>query len=419
MKLKYAPYSPSRLDTATCGYQFQQSYILKRKEAKEEKLPQARGSAVHEIFEKITAFMIQNPNTPLQNQVLREWTSEAINRHPLAYQEIDAISNMCMNYLRKPPRSLTANSEIELKLAVKIAYNEDGTEQTYEDILFSGEENETKVVRTKFIECDYDDPEALMRGRADILTISDDTTTAFIVDHKTQPNFEEADTFQMGVYAWVISRIYPFLEEVQTTLHLARMGFYSEAHVWTKEDLYMIEEQILNRVSVAESRVDFRATPYKNCQYCPYMLECPALKEFIDVDDHGNYRVKMNNFKILEDTQKAVKSASLLNVLEVTSAEIKKSLKKFVESFGPVAIPGVRYEIGSKEEIHWDAVNAKRLRPIIMDIFRKHGVDPLDFMGFSQTFSKTIWMLDKPELVKELSTILPKKVTSSFRGSKG
>ena len=34
MKLKYGPYSPSRLETASCGYEFQQSYIVKRPENK-------------------------------------------------------------------------------------------------------------------------------------------------------------------------------------------------------------------------------------------------------------------------------------------------------------------------------------------------------------------------------------------------
>jgi len=419
MKLKYGPYSPSRLDTATCGYQFQQSYIFKRTEAKEERLPQARGSVVHEVFENITRHMIDSPNTPLPADKLRAWTTDSINKHPLAYQEIDAISDMSMRYLRKPPPSLTANSEIELKLAVKPAFNENGEPDTYEDIMHSGLENEYKVTRMRFVECDYDDPDAWVRGRADILTISDDTTIAFIVDHKTQPNFEEADTFQMGTYAWVISRIYPFLEEVQTVLHLARFGHYSESFIWTKEELYAIEEQLLNRISFAEGRTDFSATPYKNCQYCPYMLECPAMKEFIDIDDNGNYRVKMNNFKLINDTQKAIKFAALMNVLDVTSTEINRSLREFVKAFGPIALPGIKYEFRGSESVNWDQVNSKRLRPTVFEIFKKHEVDPTMFMGFSQTFSKTIWMIDKPALVKELSEIFPKKVDVKFQGYKG
>lgn len=418
MKLKYGPYSPSRLDTATCGYQFQQSYIVKRPEAKEERLPQARGSAVHEIFEKITKFLIDNPEQILPPQTLRTWITDALKAHPMAYLEIDSISDMCSRYLRKPPYHLSKNTELELKLAVKPVLLPDGSMEEYEDIMYSGEENEFKVKRIRFQECDYDDPDAWMRGRADILTISDDTTTAFITDHKTQPNFEEADTFQMGAYAWVISRIYPFLEEVQTTLHLARFGFYSEAYVWTKEELYAIEEQILNRISYSESRVDFSATPYKNCQYCPFVLECPALKEFLEIDDSGKYRVKMRNFTLLNDTQKAVKMASIMNVLDVASNAINTSLKNFVKANGPIAIPGVRYEFTASPEVNWDAANSKRLRPIIMAIFKKHNVDHVDFMGFSQTFSKTVWMIDKPALVKELSEVLPKKANVKFKASK-
>ena len=150
MKLKYGPYSPSRLETASCGYEFQQSYIVKRPENKVERLPQARGSTVHEIFEKITGHMINSPGVSLSAETLRTWTNESLNKHPLAYQEIDAISDMVQKYLRKPPTNLTKNSEIELKLAVKPVLDEKGNLVEYDDVMFSGLENEYSVKRVRF-----------------------------------------------------------------------------------------------------------------------------------------------------------------------------------------------------------------------------------------------------------------------------
>src|SRR5688572_25405175 len=108
---------------------------------------------------------------------------------------------MVNKYLKRPPAKLVKDATTEMRLAVKY---EDGA----------------------FVECDYDDPEAFARGRADIMFISDDMSTAVVYDHKTQYNKEEADTFQMGFYAWVIAKQNPFLKEIHTVMHFVRFGDY-------------------------------------------------------------------------------------------------------------------------------------------------------------------------------------------------
>ena len=271
----------------------------------------------------------------------------------------------------------------------------------------------------EFVQCDYDDPKAFARGRADILMISDDTTHALIYDHKTQPNVEEADTFQMGIYAWVISKIYPFLDEVHTVLHFARYGKYSEPYIWTKEDLARIEDELVTRIAIVEGRTEWTATPHGKCQYCPFMSECPALAEYISINpENGEMTINSKDFKILGDTNKAVRMAGLLNVIEEITKEVKKELRNHVKlSESPIAIPGKIFEFRVDTKIHWDKVN-KALREDTYKVFKKHNIDPRDFMGFSQTFSTGVWRTGNEDLVKELSELFPRKNESSFKGYK-
>lgn len=414
MKLKYGPYSPSRMDTGICGYSFDKQYIdPEGRKYRKENLPQARGSAVHEVFELITKKMIEDQSYVFNHDEIREWVTAAVNRHPAAYEEIDAIHQMARDFIRRPPKILTKDAGIELKLAIKWQRDEQGNFMWFEDNI------DGQVVRRPlFEECDYDDPEAFARGRADILLISDDTTKAIIYDHKTQPNMEEADTFQMGFYAWVISRYYPFLAEISTILHFARYAFYSEPYVWNKRQLWEIETQVLDRIHNIESRTHWGPVPNNKCQYCPFLTNCPEMKDFVEINEHGNARVKMDHFKVLGDTTKAVKLAGIINVLEDALSFAKDELKEYVKQSGsPIAIPGKVFEYRGKEGINWDKVN-KGLREKTFEIFKKHGVDPVSFMGFSQTFSQNIWMAENEALVKELSEFFPRKIETKFQGYK-
>lgn len=394
MELKYGPYSPSRLDTANCGYAFKRLYIDTDKQKRIESLPQARGSAVHEVLAHLTQELVQSKTPSFTDQFLRSLVAEAIAMHPAAAQETKEILQMTRLYLLNPPDPLTADAEIEQDLAVTI---EDG----------------------EFVPCDYDDPRAYARGRVDIKMISDDLTHAIIYDHKTQPHIETADTFQLGFYAWLMFKTHPFLEEVQTILHFARYGKYSQPYVWRREELLDIEDEIITRVTLNETRTDWSATPNKHCQYCPFLSECPAMEQYVERDGEGRLRPKQASIKILGDTNKALLVAGAVTVLENLVSEMKKELRAHVEfANAPIAIPGVRYGYVIKENvIDWDYAN-KHQREQIYEIFEKHKVDPRHFMGFSQTFSSKIWQAERPALSRDLNAILKRETKSEFRASK-
>jgi hypothetical protein len=413
--LKYGPYSPSRLETATCPFAFYNQYIDKTKlKQRGEGVAQARGSVVHEVFETMTRLMIDQPGRSFHEQEIQKWVVEAINKHPAAYQETDEILGMARLYARKPPEQLNKDAGIELKLAIKFDKNPDGSAKVLSDTVTFDKPTE----RPCFVECHYDDPEAVARGRADVLLFSEDATKGLILDHKTQPNVEEADTFQMGMYAWVLSRIYPHLSEIHTVLHFARYGQYSQPTVWGLRELYYKEQEFLTRVQHIEGKLTWDAVPHKNCQYCPFLAKCPAMAEFIEADEQMNVRVIGQHLKILGDTQRAVRIAGLINVLEEVLGIAKDELKEHVKNAGPIAIHGKVFEFKASEpKINWDVVN-KGLRGQVYQIFDKHKVDPKNFMGFSETHSKMIWLIENEQLIKDLAAVMPRKVETRFGGYK-
>lgn len=389
MQLKYGPYSPSRLETAVCGYNFFRQYIDENRPPRTEGLAQARGSALHEVFEKITPLIAKGYQEISDGQV-RQWVAEAIQRHPAAYEETGLILDMVSKYLACPPL-LEPDAEVEKLIGIKLTEN--GFEQ-----------------------CDYNDPEAYARGRADIMMLDANGDVATIIDHKTQPNIEDADTFQMGFYAWVLKKTYPFLKEIRTVLHFARYGKYSPEFVWTEERLAAVESEILTRISVVEGRTSWEATPNRLCQYCQFKSECPALSGVVERTPDGHVRPKPESLKILGDTYQAARLAGVVGVLEDVVGEIKDELKTHVkQSNSPVASADRVFDFFPTEGVDWDKVN-KHLKVQVYEVFEKHGVDPRNYMSFGQTASRSVWMLGNKDLLEELSFVLPKKVATEFRG---
>lgn len=394
MKVVYGPYSPSRLDTATCPFLFKKTYIDQEPRARTQSLAAARGAAVHEVFEKMTKMMVKSDKeVSFTKNMLQEMVVEAVKANPQAYPETRDILDMAIRYAKKPPYMLTTDADVEARFGVKM-----------------GEEG--------IVESSYDDPNTLARGRADIQMISDDLKTAFIFDHKTQPNIEPADTFQLGFYAWVMFRSNPYLQTVKTVLHFARFGYYSEPYEWTREQLEGIEDEIMTRIMIIENCQDWSPIPYKGCQYCPYLTECPINKEYFEVAEKGVVP-KPGSFKILGNTAQAVKAAGSVYILEEIVKKLKAELKDHVKKSGVgVAIPGMVFEHRVKDDVHWDKVN-KTMKNELYKVFEKHGKDPRDYMSFNNTATNHVWKSEGAEaLVKELAAKLPRKKSTTFKGYK-
>jgi hypothetical protein len=392
-KPKYRPYSPNRFKIFTCGYAAEKLYVNPSAEVRDiETLPQARGSAVHEVLAKITVELAKK-RTHFDEAELRTWTADAIRAHPASLEETRDILRMGRDYLLHPPDPLPEDAEVEQGLAV--TFKDEG-----------------------WVECDYDDPDAYVRGRVDIKFVSDDLSHATIIDHKTQRNIEDADTFQLGIYAWMMFKINPFLQEVRTVLYFAFYSAYRE-HIWRREELDEMEQVIRTEIEVCEGREDWSAQPHSGCQYCPFLTECPALAPLLQRDAEGNFRPSMSTVEILGNTHKAVQVAGWITVLRALDKAADRSLRAHVEFSGaPIAAGDQEFGFSVRRDvIDWDHLN-KYQREEVYAIFKKYGVDPKDFMGFSQTHSKRIDRAENPKLSAELNAILKRKTVTEFRATK-
>jgi hypothetical protein len=421
--LKYGPYSSSRLDVGVCPYRFHREYVDRQNKVKHpETLPQARGSAMHEVFEKITARMAavigaerEGQSTEpflVRKEEIRAWVVEATKRHPAAYAEVDRLTHMADLYIKRPPAIMTDDALVEEMLAVRL---ENG----------------------RFVPCEFEDPRAAVRGKADILIIADDISTALICDHKTSPAANQtADTLQMGIYAWLVSKIHPGLPEVKTSIHMSAYGHYSPEVVWSLEDLARVEDELRTRISYIESIDDWSvAVPNDKCGFCPFLDNCPSMSQFVDKNPDGSITAKLNSVKILGDSRKAQAVAGFLAVYDVLYKQATDELKNYVKDAGTtkvattmgeietpagaVAIPGYVYEYRVSEKRDYDKINKSQdEKERIMEIFRRVGWDPARFMGFSESFSKGVWMTENEQLLKELHEAIPLKVTTTFSGYK-
>jgi CRISPR/Cas system-associated exonuclease Cas4 (RecB family) len=386
--MKFSPYSPSRLESAVCGFSFIKTYGVKER-PRNETIASSRGSVIHEVFERISLARIvgQEQFTP---EEINRFIIEAVKRYPAAYAETTSIMRMCSLYLRRLPK-LEKHTRVEVMLGIDAQGNE----------------------------CDYEDPKAFLRGRADLLMFSDDGEYATLIDYKTQRNKEDADTFQLGVYAYILSKMYPFLKEINTILYFAQIGVSSDTYTWTKEDLKFVEQDIHNRVAMVEEREVWGALPNHKCNYCQHHLICPVLENIIVHNPDGSISVKKDNLKILGDHSKAVYVAQILAVLEPMVSDAKSDLKKYVEINGPIAVFGKEY--GAQQEIKadWDAVNKNpELMDKVCEILERHGENPDNFKKFSQTHASKMWVIGKPKMIEELAATIPTETVSTVRWRK-
>lgn len=385
MKIKYGPYSSSRLDTAACPYRFKRQYI--DRDIKEEGSEASRrGNVVHETFENITTGWISEK--PLSwVEVEKILTDKMIEYHITDREDKLLCINAAKSYMSNPPQMLEHIFGIEESLAVKF-------------------------VEGKWVECDYNDPEAIYRGKIDILAI--DGSRARIIDHKTQPYIEKAaNTFQLGGYAWLVKIHYPQITEVETILHYCRpeLNFYSYPYLWSDDELKNIEAEIRMEISVAENLDSFEPNPNYYCKYCPAQLDCPIIPQ---MKKHATAFEGVKKGPIMS-AQEAKDVAGEINVVEEAIGVLKKNLQNFVKEVGPVQIHGKEYSYSASESYEVEKSEDKRE---LMQMLGNYGLDPYNYIKVDITELKKVWkVLDQPK-IEQIKTLLTPTKNTSFRGKK-
>jgi hypothetical protein len=434
--LNYGPYSPSRLIAGKCPARFFAQYVRKDKIVSHS-IASARGTAIHEILEKITKAM--QAGTILTTKQVNEWVTESVGKHPAAYAQIDLIKEAADAYVRMPSPYISSTTECEKAVAVEL-----WVEDTWDD---------TSAPKIAFVSVPYvlpdgrTNPDCFFGGKIDQHTVDHQTRTVTILDHKSTPsaNEKEDHTFQVGAYAWLVGLFYPGYT-IKTVIHYAhpRLSFISSPVYWYEQDLDMMQHEILIKINALESYQSFEALPGNACDYCHIVQECTVYEKVREQKTKGTIDL---NTRSVEDL---IRLGKELYVVDQMATQLQKALKEGIDKLCPINginIGGVSYGYKKSEGVDWEATNKKigeesrraqgksesksyeseedrrwceeiAQHKDIDSILRKHQVDPNLFKTYNGTKMKSIWKFDKPELMETLKKVVVIDGSTRFGTSK-
>lgn len=246
------------------------------------------------------------------------------------------------------------------------------------------------------------DRKFLFRGIVDRLDI--EGNTAIITDYKTDHMLRtqadvEAD-FQLAVYAWLVAREYPQVEEFKVRLDFVRHGVVREATLDAGR-VSKVEDQVMGLIGQVENALAKRKLPPKPghfCSWCGYSAVCPAAKDMpADV-------------RPIVTTEDARTIAQELAVLERQVSVRKAALKEYCNQAGPVEANGLVWDF------HLIESRAIENVPEFVRLMQEAGKDPRPFLAINGTKAKKIY--NDPALVEKLSTIIKDKSYTKFEGKK-
>jgi len=384
-KFRYGPYSPSRLDVATCPARFKAEYIDKIDKGPMSG-PAKRGSIVHVVLESLLKRKLKG-ETKFSNELIREEVANAC----AAYSTNDAIVvefayDAAINFLEHMPFDLETVFGVEEDLAVK--HTDEG-----------------------WVQCEFNDPECMFRGKLDILMIDDDK--AIYIDHKTQPVIEEANTFQMGVYSWMLSKCYPYLESISSILYFCdpKIDYYSQPFEWTKNHIQTIENILMIRAMSVDKLEKFDEIPNFYCKYCPISSDCGVSKEYFE---KGTVFGK-SPANVITSAEQAMESASAVTVLDEGRSKLNKNLQKFVKEIGPVAIAGKEFSYKQYASYEAKTLGCKK---VIYDIIDKNGIDPFTYFKLDSNAIKQVYKTLGADAINEIKKNLTLVKKSRFGSRK-
>jgi hypothetical protein len=398
---RFTPYSPSRLETGDlCPGHFQAAYLLQMKKTSMNQSALDKGSATHYVLERIIQRRFDN--APLSMADVALWLDEAKILFPhISGDLLTNVEEMCNSMVQRSleiPLYQQANiKEVEKKIAID----------------FDGGA------------CDYDDPFCFARGKIDVyLEVGHE---AYVIDHKTQKNWERPDTMKMLFYAWLVFRSKPHINSVGLMMNFtdpvldrfSNMVTVKRSQViqpkegepgfsYDPEDQFSsAEERIMSRIYNLEklSQVDQMWPQIINskCHYCPAFFVCDTRKEASTVMAKGGYP----EVNTREQAEAALRT---ILVYEDLIDYLKKQLKVHIERED---VPDRMVRVGDqaymkKPETHVKFNDADQDK--LFEYIKKIGADPKLYLEWSGTKLKKLFAtIDDIRLETELRAIVPEK----------
>jgi len=238
----------------------------------------------------------------------------------------------------------------------------------------------------------------LFRGIIDRLDI--DKNTVIITDYKTDHQLRsqadiEAD-FQLAVYAWLVTKEYPQINQFIVRLDFVRHDVVREATLDVGR-VAMVENQVLGLIGQVEKAIaanKLPARPGAFCGWCGYATLCPAAKDIpADVQPVNT-----------PEAARAV--AEELAVLERLVAVRKEALKQYCNVAGPVEANGLVWGFHLVESRSVEDIEA------FVRTMNELGRDPRPFLAVSGTKAKKLYGL------QELQPLLIDRSYTRFEGKK-
>lgn len=217
---------------------------------------------------------------------------------------------------------------------------------------------EKLAVDDEFDECEFSD--ASYRGILDVIDI--EGTHCVVTDWKSQPHIiakgELDDPIGYGVpeqltgYAWLASKMYPYLETFEVRIFYLRYGFY-HATDRSLDDLDDYEHVLLMNEQKISEIDSWDPIPGKQCQYCDFIHICPLATD-------TSLPPEMDDKNITQ--AQAVNMAQRVSVMDSLSKALKVKLKEYVKNNDNVLI-GREFEYGfvKKTSDKWDTERVEEI----------------------------------------------------------
>lgn len=412
--LKHGPYSPSRLIVARCPARFQGRYILKDQSVSDS-VNAARGSAIHEIFEKMDKVRVTGQ--PVTLAMTQSWLAEALGKYPAAYHQVDLVRRATNAYAANPGKYMSTTTQCEVEVSFA----------RYEEESFLDE----YVPSRAFVHTPVKGPTTYMTFKLDQLTVDHQIQVVTVLDHKSTPNASKnaEHVFQLGCYAWAASKLYPGYA-VRTVIHYAHpdLNFNGPPDYWSAEDLQEVEDDVHARITAIESFQEYPALPGTTCDYCHMTQVCPAFKRLWEQNAKGAINLNANSVDDLVEIAKQLRVAGV--VYDKLNEVLKDGIEKMCPTNG-ISIEGMWYGFKpGTEKVDWESTEIKvreessRATQILADpnlpaeqrpalekiagyktldgVLEQHGVDPRRFQDWKGEKLKALYKTNKPELIEAL-----------------
>lgn len=178
-----------------------------------------------------------------------------------------------------------------------------------------------------------------MRAKLDMLYLRPGQCK--VRDYKTGYAMK-SDHFQLELYAWMISKIYPKIKRYELEFDFVRFSYQDRWEIQAK-DLPAIERKVMNQIARIEADKDFLPKVGSHCANCGYWQGCPAMKQ---------------NKELCAGVPRSMDQASKL-LGQVVAAdkrvrELRAILARYVEEHGRVTANDMEADVKASKRVKWD-----------------------------------------------------------------